>query len=567
MKPNKQRKKQPGIFIFIICILFFGITSIAHGREIIDYLSNLPFEMPVLEAPQFPNHAVNIRDFGAVGDGHTLNTQAIQQAIDACAADSGGKVSIPPGIWFTGPLQLRSNINLHLQQGALLLFDGFNENYPLVEVVWDGVGRFRCQAPIFAYRLENIAITGEGVIDGSGDLWRPVKKFKMTDWQWRALLESGGAVNSSGTIWWPSEEALHGAKYIRKLENSGREITAEDYRKAGEYLRPVLINLVECKNILLDGPTFQNSPGWNIHPLLCENLIIRNITVRNPWYSQNGDGLDLESCRNVLLYNSRFDVGDDAMCIKSGRDEAGRRRGKPTENVIIENCVVYHGHGGFVVGSEMSGGVRNISVKNCTFIGTDTGLRFKSTRGRGGVVENIYIGNILMTDIPNEAIRFNMYYQGKAPTPENEDDPDAVEIPVPPVTEETPRFQKIYIHNLICKGAARAVLLQGLPEMPIREIELTDIQISADAGLMCIDADQIQMKHVQILPKRSPVFFFYNSQNVTLQKPSFTDDADVVFQLAGKQTQNIYLKEIELKSIKDKIQLGKGVRTDAVIQK
>src|SRR5690606_35184650 len=182
-----------------------------------------------------------------------------------------------------------------------------------------------------------------------------------------------------------------------------------------DFLRPVMVSLVGCNKVLLDGPTFQNSPAWNLHPLMCSNVILRNLTVRNPWYSQNGDGVDLESCKNVLIYNNTFDVGDDAICFKSGKNEDGRKRGMATENVIVKNNVVYHGHGGFVIGSEMSGGVKNVHVSNCTFLGTDVGLRFKSTRGRGGVVENIYISDIDMTNIPTESIRFNMFYGGNAP--------------------------------------------------------------------------------------------------------------------------------------------------------
>ena len=176
-----------------------------------------------------------------------------------------------------------------------------------------------------------------------------------------------------------------------------------------------MVSLISCNKVLLDGPVFQNSPAWCIHPLMCENLTVRNIDVRNPWYSQNGDGIDIESCKNSVVYNCTFDVGDDAICIKSGKDQEGRDRGMPTENLIVKNCVVYHGHGGVTVGSEMSGGVKNMHVSGCTFIGTDVGLRFKSNRGRGGVVEKIFISNIDMINIPTNAISFNLYYGGLSP--------------------------------------------------------------------------------------------------------------------------------------------------------
>jgi len=227
-------------------------------------------------------------------------------------------------------------------------------------------------------------------------------------------------------------------------------------------LRPVLLSFIDCKNVLLKDATFENSPAWNLHPLLCENLIVDNINVRNPWYAQNGDGIDIESCNKVLVINSRFDVGDDAICIKSGKDKDGRERGIPCRDVVIEGCTVYHGHGGFVIGSEMSGGCKDIVIRNSVFIGTDVGLRFKSTRGRGGVVENIYVDNIKMTDIAGEALIFDMYYGIK---------PGA---PVPPVTEETPSFRNIYIKDVTCRSAKRAALFNGLPEMPMKNVVITD---------------------------------------------------------------------------------------------
>ena len=182
--------------------------------------------------------------------------------------------------------------------------------------------------------------------------------------------------------------------------------TDEEWAEIHPWLRPVLLSIVKSKKVLLEGVTFKNSPSWCLHPLSCEDFTVNNIMVINPWYSQNGDAIDLESCKNALIINSVFDAGDDAICIKSGKDEDGRRRGEPCQNVIVKNNTVLHGHGGFVVGSEMSGGVKNIYVEDCTFMGTDVGLRFKSTRGRGGVVENIYINNINMINIPNAIVRF-----------------------------------------------------------------------------------------------------------------------------------------------------------------
>jgi polygalacturonase len=212
---------------------------------------------------------------------------------------------------------------------------------------------------------------------------------------------------------------------------------------------------------------------------MCENVIIDQVLVRNPAYAQNGDALDLESCTNALILNSRFDAGDDGICIKSGKDADGRRRGIPCANVVVDGCTVFAGHGGFVVGSEMSGGVKNIMVRNCQFVGTDVGLRFKSTRGRGGIVENIFIDGVSMTDIATYALTFNMYYGGKSVAEALADGDNQQQVAAIPVTEETPIFRNIDIRNVICRNAGFAMEFNGLPEMPIDHITLTNINISA----------------------------------------------------------------------------------------
>ena len=529
------------------------------------YYENLPFEMSEIMIPEFPDYSVNIVDFGAVGDGITMNTKAINEAVRQCSKNGGGKVVIPAGIWLTGPIQFQNNVNLHLQHRALLQFSGRFEEYPLIRNTWEGLQAVRCIAPISGFDLKNIAITGEGVIDGAGEAWRPVKKFKMTDKQWEELLASGGVVDKKKKIWWPSEQAMNGAKLVQKLSQK-KDVKIEEFASAREYLRPVLVNFVNCKNILLDGPTFQNSPAWNIHPLMSENIIIRNINVRNPWFSQNGDGLDLESCRNVLIYNSAFDVGDDAICIKSGKDAYGRKRGMPTENVIVDGCTVYHGHGGFTIGSEMSGGVRNISVKHCTFIGTDVGLRFKSTRGRGGVVENIFIDDILMKGIPTEAIRFNMFYDYSAPIPEDGSNGISAYLnrKEAAVNDGTPVFRNIEMNNIYCAGAKQAVMLLGLPEMPISNIRLNNVNIQADKGLVCVDADKIQMDKVNIQVKSGTALSFIQSKNIKVQGATIDENKAAQISVNGEKSANVkidFARGIDSKKV---VKLGKEVPAGAV---
>jgi polygalacturonase len=229
---------------------------------------------------------------------------------------------------------------------------------------------------------------------------------------------------------------------------------------------------------------------------MCENVIIKNVKIFNPWYSQNGDALDVESCNRVLVADCLFDAGDDGICIKSGKDADGRERAMPCSHVVVRNTQVLHGHGGFVVGSEMSGGVNHIYVENCTFTGTDVGLRFKSTRGRGGVVEDIYIENINMCDIPTDALTFNLYYSGKSAT---EDDGSGIKgVVEKPVTEETPEFRNIYIKNIKCRNANRAMYFHGLPEMPLNNIVIEDVDITASQSGRFAYSDSITMRRVRI---------------------------------------------------------------------
>lgn len=374
-----KKTKLTGIIVLIIS---YSALKAANNY---DYLyTNLPFAMPKVEAPVFKNNVVSVTEYGGLGNGYTLNTDAFRKAIAALAIKGGGQLTVPAGVWFTGPIELVSNINLHLEKGALILFSPDFALYPLVNTIFEGLETRRCQSPISARNAVNVAITGEGSINGSGEAWRPLKRAKVTDIYWKNVVKSGGVLKDP-TYWFPSKGSLKGESISDSNVPRGK-MTDSSWLEVRDFLRPALINFIECKNILLQGVLFENSPSWNIHPLLCTNLIIDNIIVRNPSYAQNGDGIDVESCKNVLIVKTLFDVGDDAICIKSGKDEEGRRRARPAENIIVDNCKVFKGHGGFVVGSEMSGGVRNISVRNCQFLGTDVGLRFKSNRGRGGLV-------------------------------------------------------------------------------------------------------------------------------------------------------------------------------------
>ena len=460
------------------------------------YTAKLPFSMPEVKAPVIPSREVNLKDFGAVGDGRTLCTDAFAKAVDALSAKGGGRLVVPRGVWHTGPIVLKSNINLHLEKGAVILFAADVTLYPLIKTSFEGLDTRRCQSPLSANGAENIAITGQGVIDGNGQYWRPLKKAKVTEAQWKTFTESGGVLKNKN-LWFPSEGYAKGDAIADMNVPQGLNSEA-DWNSVKRFLRPVMVSLVSCRNVLLQGVIFQNSPAWNIHPLMCENIILDDVLVRNPAYAQNGDALDLESCRNALIVNSRFDAGDDGICIKSGKDADGRRRGRPCENVVVDGCTVFAGHGGFVVGSEMSGGVRNILVENCQFLGTDVGLRFKSTRGRGGIVENIFIDGISMNDIKTDAITFNMYYGGKSVSEMLADGDKPNNVDLKPVDETTPIFRNINIRNVVCNGAGRAMEFNGLPEMPIDGITLENIDIIASSDAEFSNYKNVKKTNVNI---------------------------------------------------------------------
>ena len=487
----------------LICIVLLAMTMTAQaqncckeGNPYQRYTQNLPFAMPEVKAPVIPDRQVNLKDFGAVDDGITLNTKAFEKAIAALSKQGGGHLIVPQGVWFTGPIVLKSNIDLHLEVGAVIQFSGDEALYPVIKTSFEGLDTRRCQSPLSANGAENISITGRGVIDGNGQYWRPVKKGKMTEGQWKEVLARPGGVESKKGYWVPNQAYADAEKSANM--NVPKATTEAEWNAIKRFLRPVMISLVSCKNVLLQGVIFQNSPAWNIHPLMCENIILDNVLARNPFYAQNGDALDLESCKNALIVNSKFDAGDDGICIKSGKDADGRRRGIPCENVVVDGCTVFAGHGGFVVGSEMSGGVKNILVENCQFLGTDVGLRFKSTRGRGGIVENININNVSMTDIKTDAITFNMYYGGKSVAEMLADGDNPDNVTKVPVTEETPIFRNINIKNIVCNGAGRAMEFNGLPEMPIDGISLENVVIQAKSDAVFTNCQNITKKNVTI---------------------------------------------------------------------
>jgi polygalacturonase len=467
--------------------LFVHACALAVSAAALHAALTAPVVPAAPAAPRIPDTRVSLADFGAVSDGETLNTAAFARAIAALTEKGGGTLVVPPGIWLTGPIELRSRTRLHLEAGALIQFSRDHTLYPMR--IFDARGEKEVDktSPLSAERAEDIAITGAGVIDGGGDAWRHVKRAKVTEAFWKALVASGGVVNTKGDEWLPSAPGFAASAQLSKLAASG-SLNPADYEPYWFVLRPRLLRFLECKRVLLEGVTFRNSPNWTLHPWLCEDVALRDLKIFNERWAQNSDAMDIDSCRRVHVTGCIVDTGDDGLCIKSGKDASGRRIGVPTEDVLIENCTVYEGHGGFTIGSEMSGGVRNVLVRNCTFVGTDLGLRFKTARGRGGVVENIHIQGIRMTDIVGSAIDFNFFYfsEGQAA------------VPVPPVTEGTPIFRNILFEDIVSRGSRAAFTLRGLPEMPLQNITFRDVSLSAGRGADLAHADNIVFERVSI---------------------------------------------------------------------
>jgi polygalacturonase len=507
--------------------------------------------LPVVQQPVFKKDTFNIKDFGAIADGVRLNTESINKAIATCSLQGGGVVVIPQGLWLSGPVEMKSNVNLHLQASSMLLFTTDKTQFPLVEGIYEGKAAARNQSPIWGNNLENIAITGSGIVDGNGDVWRAVWKSQLTKAEWQEKIASGGVLNKDSTEWFPSQQFLDvRGKGTSMLLVPGKKL--EQFADMKDFLRPNLVVFNNCNKVLLEGVVFQNSAAWCLHPLMCENLTIRNVRVKNPEYAHNGDGMDIESCKNFLIEDCLLDVGDDAICIKSGKDEEGRKRGKPTENGIIRNNTIYKGHGAFVIGSEMSGGARNIFVENCTFIGTDKGLRFKSTRGRGGVVENIYARNIIMKDIKQEAIFFDMYYFVKFAT-------DGARDTRPVVNEGTPIFRNMEFANITSIGSQKGIFIRGLSEMPIQNININNSSFSAAVGVELADASGISLSNIQLkTTKPQPLISMNNVQGITANTISYPTTVQKVIKVQGDKNEKITISKSG-KITADKVEIGKEV--------
>lgn len=456
---------------FFACI-FLAVSTLTQAqlvqKDLAYFMNKCPFPFSVKE-PIFKAANYYVKDFGAIADGKTINTAAIAKAITTCNSNGGGKVIFTAGKWITGPIELLSNVNIVVEKDALIQFSENHTLYPIIKAGKNS-NTLTPASPIYAYEATNIAITGEGTIDGAGDSWRPVKKNKVSDVVWNKLLASGGIVSSDGKIWWPSVDAMNGEDYLKNIK--GKSTKPEDYLPARDFLRPYMVFFVGCSNILLDGVRIQNSPKFIFYPSRCNNLTIKNANFYNDWWAQNGDGIDISACKNVAIYNTTVSVGDDAICMKSSGTNSNADDAN-LENVLIANCTVYRGHGAFVIGSNTDGGMKNIFVTNCMFNGTDIGVRVKSNSGRGGRVQQIYVDSISMFNIINEAILFDTYYEDVVAGKDKKDVQTTVK-------DKVPEFMNFTISNVSCKKAKMGIYMNGLEYMPVHDIQFKNLVLQTD---------------------------------------------------------------------------------------
>lgn len=451
-----------------------------------------PFPMPALERPRFPPGVYDVRSFGAVPDGVTKNSDAFKKAIAAAVAKGGGTVLVPAGRWVTGPIHLASNIHLHLAEGAELLFSqDFKDYLPVVFSRWEGLELMNYSPLVYAKDCENVAITGKGKLDGRGQTW----------WPWKKTQKDA-------------------AKRLYDMASAGTPPEKRIFGTEGD-LRPSFIQTVSCKNVLIEGVTITSGPMWTIHPVYSENVIVRRVTVQTD--GPNNDGLNPDSSKNVLVEDSFFSTGDDCVVIKAGLNEDGWRVGRPSENIVVRRLRGQRGHGGVVIGSEMSGGVKNVFVDDCEFVGTDRGLRIKSMRGRGGVIENIHYQNVRHVDLRLFDVEMTTFYASST---------------LVPLTQKPPTIRGVHVKNVTGSGGKTAIEIVGLPEVAVQDVTFENVSLASDAGVRCTDCENVRFTNTKITPKTGSPFRLENARRVTLEK-SCSGPASECVELAGDRTADV----------------------------
>lgn len=423
------------LFIFI-CILGFACKTDNSTAKLQSGWDSVSSILNQIEQPKFADKEFSVTDFGAIGDGTTLCTNAINEAIRSCNKAGGGKVLVADGKYLTGAIVLLSNVELNISENATLLFVQDPNHYlPMVFSRWEGVECMNYSPFIYAFEQENIAITGQGTLNGQADsdFW----------WPWKGRENYG---------WRPGQPFQKEARdRLFKMAEEGVPVSDRTFGE-GSFLRLNFIQPYRCKNILIEGIKIINSPMWEIHPVLCENVTVRGVKIVS--HGPNNDGCNPESCINVLIEDCYFDTGDDCIAIKSGRNADGRRINVPSENIIVRNCQMKDGHGGIVIGSEISGGANNIFVEDCEMDSPnlERALRIKTNSIRGGLIENIFMRNVTIGEVEEAVLRVNFYYE----------EGDAGNYP--------PVVQNIHLENVNSEKSRYVFFLKGYSHSNIRDI-------------------------------------------------------------------------------------------------
>ncbi len=417
-----------------------------------------------IKPPKFPKRDFAITKFGAKGDGVTDCTQAFRDAIAACHKAGGGRVVAPAGAWLTGAIHLQSNVNLHVTANATIKFSKDAEKYlPIVFSRWEGMELMNYSPFIYAFEQENIAVTGAGVLDGQSH-----ESF----WRWHGNKKYGWQEGM------PNQKADRAKLY--EMMDKGVPVEQRIFG-AGHHLRPQFIQPYRCQNVLIEGVTIKDSPMWEVHPVLCKNVTVRGVKISS--HGPNNDGCDPESCQDVLIENCFFDTGDDCIAIKSGRNGDGRRLNAPTENIIIRGCVMKDGHGGITVGSEISGGVRNLFAENCRLDSPnlDHALRVKNNASRGGLLENFYFRNITVGQVAHAVITIDFNYEEGAKG------------------GFTPVMRNYVVEKLRSGKSKHGFDIQGLANAPVYDVRLSDCVLeNVESGNVIANVKGATLKNVRL---------------------------------------------------------------------
>jgi polygalacturonase len=527
MNLHIQKKAYIWLVVVISCILFAVIyfvhkfsankktnpVNFSQNDEILP-----PFDIPSIPPLDIPSKECKITDYGAKSDENSMNTESISDAISDCFAAGGGKVIVPEGIWKSGPIHLKSNIDFYLEKDARIVFSTNPDDYlPVVLTRFEGIELYNYSPLIYTKDSENVSISGEGILDGQGEAWSD-----WNDLQEKAVIK------------------------LYKMGDNNAPLESRVFGTTKDALRPSFVQFINCKNIHVSGITALNGPMWTLHFLYSENIDVSNVNVKT--FSHNTDGIVIDSSKNAIIEKSTLETGDDAIAIKSGLDRDGWRVNRPSENIVIRNCVVSAGHSGISIGSEMSGGVRNVFASNCKFSNTDNGVRLKSLEGRGGIIENSWFQNIEINNANQDALLIDMSYPAYT---------------IPSKTHAIPIIKNIHFESITGNKIENAVGLYGIPEQAVQNINLKNISIGSKRGFLVDNGEYIYLDNVALNTKYAPTYSLENSKDVFIVNPSCSSDkSKICLSIKGVNSDKIKLKSNDLNPTNGNIEFLDGANSN-----